>query len=322
MAIEKTYSRELTLAQLRACLAVARTGSFSAAALDLDMSQASVSYAVAQAEQALGLKLFRRGAFGARLTDEGERIRKQAVKLLRTEEVLLQEAELMKGTLSGVVRVAGFPSIAQYLLPPVMKRLRESHPGLEIRPVEVDTDSGDVLLNSMDVLRALEAGQAELGLVVAKLSDEFIHWKLFDDPFVVCIPAALDRDELTWEDLRELPVIAYGKDWRDGCVLGVKYVLEMYGATEPAYQAQETGMILNMIAQGLGFSVLPKLTLDTLPKGVAAVSLKVPRARTASIAVPPELLGAPTVKQVLTLLRARLPNSELPPFSALSTIPG
>lgn len=322
MAIEKSYSGSLTLAQLRACLAVAQAGSFSAAALDLDMSQASVSYAVAQAEHALGLKLFRRGAFGARLTDEGERIRKQAVKVLRTEEVLLQEAQLMKGTLSGVVRVAGFPTIAQYLLPPVMKQLREIHPGLALRPVEIDSDSGDTLRNSGDVLRALEAGQAELGLVVAKLSDEFIHWKLFDDPFVVCIPAVHDRDGLTWDDLRELPVIAYGKDWRDGCVLGVKYVLDRYGAAEPAYKVQETGMILNMIAQGLGFSVLPKLTLDTLPDGVAAVDLKVPRARTASIAVPPELLGAPTVKEVLSMLRARLPNSELPPMTSAPAIPG
>lgn len=307
MAIKRTYNGLLTLAQLRAFVAVAKAGSFSGAALELDVSQASVSYTVAQAEQALGLRLFRRGGFGARLTEDGGRIHKHAVKLLRTEEVLLQEAQLIRGTLEGVVRVAAFPSIAQFLLPLVMKRLREIHPALAVQPVEIASSSADVL-------STLEAGQSELGLVVANLSDAFIHWKLFEDPFVVCISQAQYRDGLTWDDLRELPLIAYDKDWRDGCVLGMRYFLDRYATPEPAYRVRETGMILSMIAQGLGFSVLPKLTLGPLPEGVVSVGLEVPCVRTVSVAVPPELLSAPAVRAVLSVLRASLPDSDVPPL--------
>ena len=100
------YDRQsqLKLSQLQVLIAVAEGGSFSEAALRLQISQSAVSYAIATLEEDLGVVLFSRGRYGAHLTPVGEQIVDRARQIIYLMEDITKQAELAKGLRGGSVR--------------------------------------------------------------------------------------------------------------------------------------------------------------------------------------------------------------------------
>jgi DNA-binding transcriptional LysR family regulator len=86
-------SSRLKLSQLRALVAIADTGSFSEAALRIDLSQSAVSHAIATLEEELGVVLLSRSRQGAVLTPTGEQITNDARQVLRSLESICRKAE-------------------------------------------------------------------------------------------------------------------------------------------------------------------------------------------------------------------------------------
>ncbi len=72
--------RQLKLAQLYVLITVSNCGSFSKAALQLQMSQSAVSYAISSLEAELGVVLLARGRYGAQVTPLGEEIVDRAIQ--------------------------------------------------------------------------------------------------------------------------------------------------------------------------------------------------------------------------------------------------
>jgi len=85
----------MTLQQLTAFKAVIEGGSFSEAALERGISQASISQSIHELEASLDVKLFKRGHFGARLTQEGEKLEPYARRILQLRDAMFSEARLM-----------------------------------------------------------------------------------------------------------------------------------------------------------------------------------------------------------------------------------
>jgi len=113
---------DLTPQDLRLLLAVHETGSFTAAADKLGMTQSAVSHAVQSAERRIGVVLFERGRRGARPTPAGERAVVHARQILRQYEVLTTESrDAAAGTVSGTIRIAAFRSAAAYYCHPPSK---------------------------------------------------------------------------------------------------------------------------------------------------------------------------------------------------------
>ena len=102
----------MKLQQLRAFLAALDSSSFSEAALDLGTSQSTVSYAVAELERELGVKLLTRGRFGAEPTEVGLRVAAHARGIFALTDAVQQEADLTRGRIRGTLRVATFRSAA------------------------------------------------------------------------------------------------------------------------------------------------------------------------------------------------------------------
>jgi DNA-binding transcriptional LysR family regulator len=89
-------------------VAVADFGSFGEAALQLGLTQPTVSHAIATLEDELGVVLLSRGRNGAQLTPAGEAITQQAREVLQLLEQMHQTANLHKGLQGGQVRIATF----------------------------------------------------------------------------------------------------------------------------------------------------------------------------------------------------------------------
>lgn len=186
-----------TEARLRAFAAVARRGSFSAAADELVISQPAVSKHVAELEAEIGTKLFDRSARGARLTEAGQFV---ADHVLRAEAILAQATRGVASVgreLSGTLSV-GASGNGMYLLPAALRAFHAAHAGVEIR-VDVNT--------SARIAEAVRAHELELGIVGGFTAAGELHVEpLVEDEIVIVASPAIarriggprDLGELTW----------------------------------------------------------------------------------------------------------------------------
>lgn len=117
------YQSQLKLSQLQVLIAVADYGSFSEAALQLQLSQSAVSYAITTLEEELGISLFSRGRYGAHLTPVGEQIVDRARQMLYLMADIVKQANLAKGLQGGLVRISAFRSARTHILHFAIRRL-------------------------------------------------------------------------------------------------------------------------------------------------------------------------------------------------------
>ena len=120
---------------LRLFLAIARSGTLTAAASQLDLSQPTAGRRLRQLEEACGCVLFQRSASGFRLTDEGSAMLRHAERM--AEEALAIERELMGQDTSvrGQLRVSAPDWFAHLVLAPAIARFSLRHPGVTIELV-------------------------------------------------------------------------------------------------------------------------------------------------------------------------------------------
>lgn len=147
---------DITLTQLRYFSEAAARLSMTGAAERLNVAQSAVSSAVAQLEKQIGSQLFiRQRSKGLLLTQAGELFLKDANSVLAHLEEVVENAKGDQATVSGLVRLACFSTLAPYHIPDLVNRLKESHPDLEIEVLEADAEGCS---------RALIEGRADLAL--------------------------------------------------------------------------------------------------------------------------------------------------------------
>lgn len=123
-----------SLAQLRCFVAVADTGSISIAAEQLHASQSATSMAIQRLEAQLGCPLFiRHRSRGVSLTSSGRRLLGAAKTMLRQASDLTALSRNLHNEVAGELDVGCFPGIAPFLIPRVIKQLRQRHPGLSVQ---------------------------------------------------------------------------------------------------------------------------------------------------------------------------------------------
>jgi DNA-binding transcriptional LysR family regulator len=129
---------------IRAFLAVAETGSLSAAARALGSSQPTLGRQVRDVEAALGVELFQRHAKGLSLTETGAAILPVAQEMRAAAGQIALIAAGQDERPTGAVRVTASVIVAHFVLPPILARLRAKEPGVVVDLVA--TDSTDNLL--------------------------------------------------------------------------------------------------------------------------------------------------------------------------------
>ncbi len=169
--MDHTFAKTLPpLDTLRAFEAAARTGSFSAAAGELNVTHGAVSRQIARLEHWLGLRVFERVARGVRLTVEGNRL------YLRTREAfgLIADNSDRWSEPRGVsvVRLTSIPSVAGMWLIPRLHRLEQQQPALRV-VLSVDNRQVDLAEEGIDV--SVRCGRGAIpGRTSLKLFEEHI----------------------------------------------------------------------------------------------------------------------------------------------------
>ena len=145
----------ITLTQIRAFLAVRRTGSVHAAAGQLLISQPSVSAAVAALSSELDTALFERHGRGVRLTPAGEAFAPYAAEVLGLVEQGRNAAQEAGHPERSKIRLVAVNTAGEYLVPPLIQAYRQQHPEVSIL-LEVG--------NRATVFERLETRRADIGI--------------------------------------------------------------------------------------------------------------------------------------------------------------
>lgn len=143
-------------------LAVAETGSLSAAARVLGVSQPTLGRKVREIEAALGAELFHRHAKGLTLSETGQAMLGPAQAMREAAGQLALMAAGEDQALAGPVRITASVVVSHFVLPPVLARLRADEPGIEIDLVASDSTE-NLLFREADIaIRMYRPGQLDM----------------------------------------------------------------------------------------------------------------------------------------------------------------
>lgn len=170
-----------TVRQLEYVVAVADHGHFGRAARACFVTQPALSAQLQQVEELLEVTIFERGRRQVRATPAGAEIVRRARRVLVEVDELVEAARVAQEPLSGDLRLGVIPTVAPYLLPRVLPKVRRRHKKLRLLLREDPTAR---------LVAELEAGRLDLLLLAleADLGDAHTH-PLFDDAFHVVMPA-------------------------------------------------------------------------------------------------------------------------------------
>lgn len=166
--------------QLEYLVALADRLNFRRAAEACYVTQPTLSTQIKQLETLLGVQLFERDKRHVLPTPAGTALAERARQALRTVDDLLDEARAFREPLSGPLRLGVIPTVAPYLLPGALERLRARFPRLRLFVREDPTER---------LLEQLARGQLDLLLLAreAELGD-VATLDLFEDPFLLAVP--------------------------------------------------------------------------------------------------------------------------------------
>ena len=287
---------KLKISQLRALVAIAERGNFSSAALDLELTQSTISHAIATLEEELGVVLLFRGRHGATLTPIGEQIIEEARQVLHLLGTIRDKANLARTLQSGQVRIGSVRSIATQILPELIVQFRAKFP--EISVVITDYD------RYADVEQALQAGKADVGLTALPTKAEFETWELLRDEFVALLPpSSLYSDTpLSWEELANYPMILNLRSVQNNKAVH-EHLLRFGQTLKIDYEVREDSTVLSMVKQGLGATIMARLAAEPIPDSIQVKSLPVPLERVIGVAILTDTLLAREVFAFLDILK-------------------
>ncbi|MGW5052049.1 LysR family transcriptional regulator [Actinokineospora sp. NPDC004072] len=247
----------MTLQQLAYFLAVAETRNFTRAARLSHVAQPSLSKQIHALEAELGSPLFTRVPAVA-LTPAGEALLPIAKRILSDVDTARLEVAELAGLRRGRIRLGATPSVCVGVLPDVLRRFHDEHPG-----VRLQVEEG----GSRDLTRALVAGDLDLALVIVPPQgvDPALHATpvLREDLMVASAVELPARVRLT--DLRERQLVMYrqGYDLRETTLRAC-----LAAGFEPslAVEGGEMDAVLRFVEAGLGVAVVPSLVLPDRPR--------------------------------------------------------
>ncbi|MFO8155197.1 MAG: LysR substrate-binding domain-containing protein [Pseudomonadota bacterium] len=269
----------MTLRELEYIVAVARTRHFGHAAEECFVSQPTLSGQVRKLEEQLGVTLFERTNRSVALTPIGERIVQQAHLVLEQARTLERIAHSHHDPLAGPLRLGAIPTLSPYLMPLILRPLRNAYPQMELALFEEMTDR---------LLERLHDHTIDAALVATDDSSaEFEGWPLFDEPFWLAHPREHPfyyQETISRADLEatDLLLLSEGHCLADQA-MALCHLRERHEPGALAdLRASSLETILQLVGAGYGSTLVPALAMGgswTTDNGIVARPLELPDAR-------------------------------------------
>lgn len=241
---------------------VVRNGSIGAGARELGWTQPAVSQHLAALEKEVGTTLLLRSSAGVTPTEAGSRLAQHAEAIAAQLEAATEELADLTALRRGTVRFGTFPSAAAVLLPPVLSRLRETAPDLDVTFEEIEPP---------DAIAKLREGELDLALVFRYPCSDVdaegtLEWSpLLEDRVMAVLPQDYPRAEdpdLTLADLAEETWVAGCERCRANLISSARTA----GFTPTVRHSTDDGVVAQRLVQhGGGVALLPETVLEATP---------------------------------------------------------
>jgi DNA-binding transcriptional LysR family regulator len=258
----------MDLRQLRYFVAVADAGSLTRAADGLHLAQQSLSEQVRALEAEVGAALFERSSRGVRLTEVGTVLLREARPVLAQASRALETARRAARGEAGELRVGFLSSVANYMLPPVVRAFRDRHP-------EVTLHVEDVSI--ADLVERLRTGELDAGLSRPPLVDDLETEAVLREPVAAVLPEGhrlAGREELTLAELADEPwVLTPRSSWPPWHRQYDEDYARAGFAPRVVQRADTVQNLLALVAAGVGVTRLTMSARTLRDSGVAFVPL-------------------------------------------------
>ncbi|WP_024874381.1 LysR family transcriptional regulator [Saccharomonospora piscinae] len=264
----------MTLKQLRAFLEAVRTGSFTAAAARMGITQASVSELIRKLEDEHGTPVFSRGGRRLVLTAAGSALlpfAEQAVAAADSAEQALRSVRSLRG---GVATFGLLRNAAYYLLSDLAEHFHSAYPEVRIRLIG---------LNSVEVASAVAAGTVEAGLVILPIDDAGLRVTplLRDEVVYASTDPERVAEPVTISGLANSRLILYDAHygWKDPTRRQLAERAQLAGVRlEPWIEVEHVESALSLVARGIGDTIVSRAVAESgsCPPSVRTVSFAEP----------------------------------------------
>lgn len=245
-----------TLRQLRHLVELARHRHFGRAAQACHVTQSTLSASIKELEDLLQATLVDRTRRRVVVTPLGQTIVERAEDILRRTDDLVEAARVSREPLAGPLRLGVIPTIGPFLLPRCLPALRRRHPKLRLYLTEDLTER---------LLEQLRRGEIDLALIALPYdAPDTEAADLVEDPFSLVVPkdhpwTGLDRVGPARLEQGNLLLLRDGHCLREhalaACRLADRGQIDAFGATS-------LYTLVQMVENGLGITLLPKLAID------------------------------------------------------------
>ncbi len=241
--------------QIRAFQATAETGSLSAAARKLGLTQPTLSRQVAALEQALNVTLFERAGKRLLLTDAGAALRQHADRMGNGAQDFVLAASGQSEAVEGLVSISASDGVSMAILPPILERIRKAYPGIRLNLI-VSNSISDLRQREADIaIRHVRPDNPEL---VARLIRESQAGFYASNDWI-----AANGHPRTAGDAKGATFIGINSDGRFSeylRTLGLEIDESSFGAS-----CDNSMLSAELARRGLGITVLMKDVADNTP---------------------------------------------------------
>jgi DNA-binding transcriptional LysR family regulator len=238
-----------TLRQMRAFVALAKTGNFTLAAQLLHLSQSALSGLIKELEATLGARVVDRSTRKISLTEIGSELYPLFSQIIDDLDGALANIDAHTRLKKGTVRIAAPQLMACTVLPAAIAAWQALHPDVQVRLADCALDS---------VAARVLSGEADLGIAPEREpAPQLDAQLLFELPFALVFPKKHPleaRKKITWQDLGDYPFISLQGQFTE------RLMADMHGALrevtlKPAYEVAFMTTALAMVSSGLGIAV-------------------------------------------------------------------
>jgi LysR family hydrogen peroxide-inducible transcriptional activator len=250
----------MNIQQLEYILAVDRFRNFTKASESCHVTQATLSAMVKKLEEELGVILFDRKQNPILTTDIGLQILSEAQIITEHSRILKDRAKENKVEMEGLIKIGIIPTIANALLPKIIKPILTAYPKLNLEILEI---------NTFNIVEALKEGKIDLGILSTPVeSGEMEEEILYYETLMVYGELNEEKEYILPEEIKnhKIWLMEEGHCLRDQfinlCSLKKKEILP----NNLNFQANSFDTLLNMVDEFGGLTLIPELYYQGLPK--------------------------------------------------------
>ncbi|MBL4743126.1 MAG: LysR family transcriptional regulator [Cycloclasticus sp.] len=246
----------MNLRDLKYIVAVADLKSFVKAAEQCFVSQPTLSMQIKKLEESLNIKIFERNNKRVLITALGEEIITTARRILQEAELIEAIAKNAQDPFAGNLTLGAFPTLAPYILPALIPRIKEELPKLRLILIEEKTEH---------LITQLKEGRIDVALLAAPINDDtLMAEQLFDDEFMLAVAPShplANKSSVNAADLMNEPLLLLdeGHCLRDQAlqfcqITGVK--------EEQNLRATSLETLRQMVIAGTGITFIPNIAIQ------------------------------------------------------------